>query len=195
MGNSADEDNKPSGFQLWLQNSLAEGTSVQGVLLLTTGLVLGLLLLATVITFVAYRWWAVIFLPPIVLVALLTASLVGKSQQTRETGATGWAQRTLWGMLLCVFRVTRWQICAWPPGSTLAKKIRDPEFDDDALLELEGLDECRVIDLERCKITDVGLGYLSAYRQLRFIVLRKTQVSDEAVRRLQRAIPAAWIWH
>jgi hypothetical protein len=63
------------------------------------------------------------------------------------------------------------------------------------LTELTGLDECRVIDLEGSNITDVGLGYLTAFPKLRFIVLRKTPVSTEAVRRLQRAIPAAWIWH
>lgn len=194
IGPSGEEESKPGGFQRWLQNSLAEGTSVQGVLLLASALALGMLMLGAVVIFVAFGWWALIFLPPIVLVAALALSLVTSSDQTQESGVTGWAQRCLWVMLLYALRVTRWQLCAWPPGTAVVRRIHDTTFDDDSLTETAGLDECRVIDLERSNITDVGLGYLTAFPQLRFIVLRKTQVSDEAVRRLQRTIPAAWIW-
>lgn len=191
---SAEDEDEPRGFQLWLQNSLTEGTSVQGVLLLACGLAMGLLVVGAITTFVAIGLWGLIFLPAIAVLAMILVSLAASGGRKQESGITGWAQRFIWDVLLYLLRLTRWQLCFWPPGTAKVKKVRDPAFDDDALAELEGLDQCRVLDLEPCNITDEGLGYLTAFPQLRFIVVRNSQVTDEAVRRLQRTIPAAWIW-
>lgn len=195
INDTVEDEERPSGFRLWLENSLSEGTSVQGVLLLACGLALGLLLIGAITAFVAIGFWALLFIPPIVVVAVILIVLAAGSGRKQESGITGWAQRLVWDAMLLLLRLTRWQICSWPPGTTVVKTVRDPAFDDDALAELEGLDQSRVLDLDPCNLTDEGIGYLTAFPQLRFIVLRKSQVSEEAVRRLQRTIPSAWIWY
>ena len=69
-----------------------------------------------------------------------------------------------------------------------------PDFDDDELEELEGLDQFETLDLEGTQISDAGLEHLESLRHLRYLVLRGTQVTPAGVRQLQRKQRNTWIW-
>ncbi len=63
------------------------------------------------------------------------------------------------------------------------------------MLKAADLNQYQMIDLEGSEITDEGLVHLYNMRGIRFLVVRETAVSEEAVQDLQQTIPRAWIWY
>jgi hypothetical protein len=57
---------------------------------------------------------------------------------------------------------------------------------------LRGLQE---LDLRQTEVTDAGLEYLKVLTKLRYLNLKGTQVSDEAVEKLQQALPYCVVEH
>jgi hypothetical protein len=103
--------------------------------------------------------------------------------------------RLIWFGVLFVQRGLGWRFPQWPFPKARVLSLRDPKLDDDALFDLENLDEVDVIDLEGTAITNEGVLELADCKQLRFLVVRRTQVTAEAARKLQTALPKLWIWY
>lgn len=102
--------------------------------------------------------------------------------------------QALWLLALHVQRAIGWRKAEWPFSQVRALVLRDPKFDDEDVEDLENMDDIQAVDFEGTGISNAGLSYLADCRTLRFIVLRRTKVTSEGVRRLQQALPEAWIW-
>jgi hypothetical protein len=66
---------------------------------------------------------------------------------------------------------------------------------DSALKNIKNLPQLRRLHLASEWITDVGLEYLEPMQQLETLSLEKTQVTEQGVHRLQKALPNCRIIH
>lgn len=99
-----------------------------------------------------------------------------------------------WSGVRIFLQTLDWQ----PPGSRLPREARlslsGKAVTDDDLLQEPLINQVRLLDLSHTKITDEGLRYLRGLQRLEYLLLLGTDVSDEAVFRLQQTIPRCWIW-
>lgn len=65
----------------------------------------------------------------------------------------------------------------------------EPPATDNSLLQLRTIHRRYGLDLTGCGITDAGLRKLEGLTNLRVLILRSTEVTDEGVKRLQQALP------
>ncbi len=100
-----------------------------------------------------------------------------------------------WHALLTLQRLLRWRRLEWPFPAVRALTIRDTAFDDRDLSELDNLEDIGAVDLEGTDVSNGGLTYLADLRGLEFLVLRKTKVTDDGIRRLQQKLRSTWIWY
>ena len=103
------------------------------------------------------------------------------------------ASAALWASALMTQRLVRWRGLEWPFRPVEALVIRDSDFGDEDLAELE-LADLGALDLEGTKVSNAGLSYLTDLGDLKFLVLRKTDVTIEGVQRVQRTLRDTWIW-
>ncbi len=99
--------------------------------------------------------------------------------------------RTFWNITLVICRLVHF-------GRIPQSRILDHRhqaFGDADMLKAADLNQYQMIDLEGSEITDEGLMHLYNMRGIRFLVVRETAVSEEAVQDLQQTIPRAWIWY
>lgn len=60
---------------------------------------------------------------------------------------------------------------------------------DETLPKLWGIDDCRILDLSGSRISDQGLVHLKTLSKVKFIHLNRTNVTQESVYDLQKALP------
>ena len=127
-----------------------------------------------------------VFLPLVIIYAIYRIAV--------RTGRLWYNGRSLlWRCVLFLGRALSWRTINGK--DRVASTLRGPEFDDQQLGQLKGLDELQVLDLEGTSVTDAGLEQLKHLRNLQFLVLRKTRVTADGVWRLQQTIPGTCIWY
>lgn len=176
-----EEDEGPltTGFERWLRRQLVAGDDPGA--LRSVMIVVGLLLLAG---------GACLFL----IIGHLIWILVAAAGIVAAGAWMGWWRLDPWQALLFVNRTIGWRTPAPPFARRQVLDLRDMGLNDEELANLQNLADFDVIDLEGTPITDQGLHALYDHRNLRYIVLRDTQTSEEGVAGLQRALPKASIW-
>ncbi len=102
---------------------------------------------------------------------------------------------TAWTCALNLQRVVGWRVAAWPFPTTRALTLHDATFTDQDLEQIEDLTSYETLDLEGTQISNAGLLQLERFKQFRFLVFRRTQVTASGVRRLQQALPTTCIWY
>lgn len=177
-----DAESEPTGFQLWLRNHLEEGESTKSILIGVA--VLGGLLLILMIGAMCAIFGAsmIVFAVAVVIAVALIAV------------AAAYAKNA-WNVVLFAARLIGWRSFASRLRKPRVLDLRKEKATDDSLLEEKELAECVVLDLQGTDVSDAGLVYLTGFRQLRFVVLRKTNATAAGVKKLQQSMPRLWIWH
>lgn len=101
---------------------------------------------------------------------------------------------SMWTIVLSLQRAVGWRVAAWPFPTTKALTLHDSTFTDQDLREFDELSKYETLDLEGTQLSNAALEHLAAMKQLRFIVVRRTNVTVAGIQRLQQALPKACIW-
>jgi uncharacterized Zn finger protein (UPF0148 family) len=176
---SGDDDDKPTGFERWLRKQLADGDdpgAIRSVLIIAGLILVGL--------------GAMLFLT----IGHLVWILVGAAGVVAAGAWLGWWKLDPWQWLMFANRMIGWRQPMPPFPHRKVLDLRNMAIGDEELAALKNLSEFDVIDLEGAPVTDHGLPALYDYRNFQFIVLKDTQVTEDGAKRLQQALPSAWIW-
>jgi len=174
-----DEEREAVGFERWLRRRLVDGddpNAIQSLIALSVAVAAGLGVIVYLI--IGHLIWIVI----------IAAGVLALGAQL------GWWKLVPWDWLLFINRMLQWREVTPPFALRPTLDLRNMAITDQELANLQNLNEIAVIDLEGAPITDQGLPTLYNYRNLQFIVLRDTQTTESGVKRLQHALPNAWIW-
>lgn len=192
----ADRPADDTGFQRWLRGAISEHESVDTIIVLFK-IFIGLVVVGVLASlYLLIGPLALVFILPVVVYFVVKVVRKASQADADEDGAAAAEKRRGWWLFtLRAARLTGWREVGWPFRKRRVLNLRDKPINDDDLMRMPELDECVVLDLEGTNITDAGLTYLTGFRQLQFIVLRKTGVTPAGVARLQQSIRRAWIWH
>jgi hypothetical protein len=105
------------------------------------------------------------------------------------------ASTFVWTIALILQRAAGWRVAAWPFPTTKALTLHDSTFTDQDLSSVEDLSSYETLDLEGTQLSNAGLKQLEQMKQLRYIVVRHTNVTAAGIQRLQQALPKASIWY
>ena len=72
--------------------------------------------------------------------------------------------------------------------------MRDGIVGDNDVMKLKVDWGLQVLDLEGTQVTDKCLSHLEQLASLKYVVLRRTAVSSEAIQQLAHILPKARIW-
>jgi hypothetical protein len=133
---------------------------------------------------------AMMFAIPLVAVYIYVTSFWVKQNTVPAVPLAFW-QKPFWNLLLVYLRRNHWH---GRPAEDIID-CRNQSIDDQQVQILPNLSKALVLDLQGTKITDAGLHSLQGLKNLRYFVVRDTQVSDEGVFRLQLELPRTWIWN
>jgi hypothetical protein len=182
-----------TGFEKMIAGQIAEFESTESALLWAK--VTAVVLLA-IISFLCLGIWGLLFATVVVGVYLLWAAQAKQRVAAEESEINrDPLSIAVWQSILFVQRGVGWRELKWPFPKTRVLAMHDPEFSDDDLAELTGLKDVQTLDFEGARITDNGLVHFESLKGLRFVVLRRTQVTADGARRLQKLAPHAWIWY
>jgi len=123
----------------------------------------------------------------------------------KEANANTWRRRSvggqpgcgstfIWTLTLSFQRAVGWRVPAWPFPTTKALTLHDSTFTDQDLGDIEDLAKYETLDLEGTQLSNAGLEQLQKMKQLRNLVVRRTNVTVAGVQRLQQALPKVSIW-
>jgi len=183
---------KEAGAAAYLSESLASGESM-GSVALWGGVLGGMVLLVIGILFHPLSWFLVI--PLGVGVGLYSANRARLKEQLGDYYTPGILEQTGWGVALVLVRLSGFRQ-PHPPFAALPAEIRrNQDFGDADLEQLDRLTELKALDLEGTNVTDAGLECLLDNKQLQYVVLRRTNVTAEGVRSLQKHLRRTWIWY
>lgn len=157
------EQRKVVGFERWLRRQLVEGddpNAVRSLVALAGVVMIGLGAIAYLI--LGNLIW--------ILVAAAGVAAAGTW--------LGWWKLDPWNGLLLVNRMLQWREVTPPFARRRALDLRNMPITDQELANLQNLNEFAVLDLEGAPVTDQGLPVLYDYRNLQFIVLRDTQITE-----------------
>lgn len=187
--------NQATGMERLLHDQLHDPESASNTLLWAK--IVGCVFALGVLWMCLGRWWWV--------GVLISAGMGGlywmkrrARQAERQTGSSindNPISQVAWMLLLVVQRAAGWRKLEWPFPRSRSLILRDPAFHDRELAGLDGLRDLEAMDLEGTGITDEALQHLRPLKQLRFLVVRRTQVTPIAARQLQQDLPQAMIWH
>lgn len=177
-----------SGFDHYLKKHLHEHATVGGLKIL-----LGVLAPIGAI-FALIILWAVVGLFAFCLVVPLGMAIVVLAAACLIPGPRGSDPFNPWWAILQFQRLTGWKLFhqSTVPLSVAERKTR--EFDDAALDQMQELETIDVLDLEGSSVTDEGIRILRFYKNLKFLVVRDTQVTALGVKNLQFEFPELLIW-
>lgn len=184
--------NQTTGFDRIFQSQLddpeSSGNTMLWAKIVGTMLFVGLLVLC-----LGFRWWWV----GVIVAAGIGGALWWMQQQHTKKGSTG-SQDPLFGIawrtFLGVQRVIGWRRMQWPFPKTRMLIFCDPNFDDRDLKDLQNLSEVETLDLEGTGITDAAAEHLKTLKHLRYLVVRRTQMTLPAAQRLQFELRKTMIW-
>jgi len=182
-----------TGLERLLKGQLSEGATPENVLFWAK-LVAGFFLLFFSILFFG-RYGLTIAVIGIAAYVVVSRAVAARRKESDSAVNQDALSAVVWSAVLFVERAVAWRLPTWPFPKARALAIHDPAFDDEELGDLEQLDDLEALDFEGTSITDEGLTYLAELKQLRFLVLRRTQVTPAGVGRLQWALQKAWIWY
>jgi hypothetical protein len=187
-----------AGFQLWFVSTIGEAIPFfflewalhLSVLFITIGLS---------ITSLAFQG----FFPGILLVMLILMvagiyagmAINGHRLATSPYAKLGWFQKPFWYGLLVFARLLKWQAYDSNLKGRQIIDLRNQPVTDHQIPKIDNIASCEVLDLEGTQISDEGLKHLLALKALKCLVVRKTDVTREAVLRLQQSRRRLWIWH
>jgi hypothetical protein len=194
---------EPAGMQRWFCKTMNEGVSIKAleygahVGLGVLGFALIMLAVACLFGFGFGGFGGAILLIGVLSFAGLYVGLIFKGHQfLRDPHAKlAWFQRPFWDLMLAISRMMKWEGYDKSLKGRKIITIRDKAFGDNELAELAGLKNCQVLDLEGTSVTDRGLLQLYELNHLHCLVVRRTNVTHEAVFRLQQSYPRLWIWY
>ncbi|MCA9121136.1 MAG: hypothetical protein H6822_17410 [Planctomycetaceae bacterium] len=189
--------NKPDksvGFERLFRGQLADRDSAESTLLMIKVFAV---FIAVAFLFVCHPWsW---------LVAIVGGAGYFVLQTKRRSSTTGSADPSavnqdvvstfMWALVLGFQRAVGWRVAAWPFPTTKVLTLHDSTFTDQDLQSVEGLSSYETLDLEGTQLSNAALEQLARMKQLRFVVLRRTNVTLAGVQRLQQALPKVCIWY
>jgi DNA-directed RNA polymerase subunit RPC12/RpoP len=182
--------NQSTGFERLLKEQLHDPESTANTMLWFK---IAASLICVVILFVCLgRWWWV--------GVLILAGIGGllwmkrRSHGGDESVNHDPLSAVIWTILLGIQRVLGWRKLQWPFSKARSLILNDPAFNDKELSTLDRLSDLEALDLEGTGITDASLENLRPLKQLRFLVLRKTQVTPAVAQKLQQDLPKTMIW-
>ena len=182
-----------TGFERLLKDQLHDPETASNTMLWVK--ILGTVFLVGILCICLGSWWWIG-----VLIAAGIGGLFWMKQRQSDGQASSSVNRDpisliLWSMLLTFQRVIGWRKPDWPFPKARLLMLYDPAFDDAELGGLERLNDLEAMDLEGTGITDAGLDHLRPLKQLRFLVLRRTKVTNGGVQRLQQDLKKTLIWY
>jgi hypothetical protein len=191
------------GCQRWLQQTMSEGVSV-GFIALAGNLLVGAM--AVMLGGISGLFLSGVGLGPVVGIALLFLTIVStcfylgllfKCRQfmRKPVAQLAWFQKPFWRLLLFFARFMKWERYDSALKGRRVISIRDRMFGDYDVMELKGIKNVQVLDIQGTNLTDQGLLNLYELKHLQCVVLRRTKVSPEAVFRFQQSFPRLWIWY
>ena len=187
---------QPAGLQLWLLSMIA-GQTGRAVWTLTN-ILLGFLLVVSIAGALFVRDILTIVL--LIVIGVMAFTYWRLTRQTLRIARDkpphlAFWQDFGWLMILQWLRIFSWKV----PLSTLQDPVvinlKGQTLDDADLAGIPNIARAHVLELDGATIGDGGIRYLRGLQNLKYIVLRKTRVTDEGVYRLQQSIPRCWIWH
>ena len=196
-GPLTDIEHQPAGFQRWLLSLVAAEQTGPNIMILVNAL-LGFMGVVAV-------GGALFIRDLLTVVLLILIGLVGFAywrffSQTCRIGReqppklVAW-QKFGWSMILHWLRIFSWKVPTSQLQHPVVVDLRGQDLSDTDLASLKNVNKADVIELDGVPIGDAGIRYLRGLQNLKYLVLRNTRVSDEAVYRLQQTIPRCWIWH
>ncbi|MEM9943897.1 MAG: hypothetical protein AAF939_20220 [Planctomycetota bacterium] len=193
---------QPAGFQRWFLRTISDSTNIRPLIgaghMIVTMFVI--LLIALGVAFLNGYYFGrdvgigVLVFAGLFAIYYLLFVIKGKRFLSRPAIRLNWMQRPLWNSVLTLARLFRWQGYDKSLKGRKIIKIKDRSFDDRRLAEID-LNQCEVLDLQRTSVTNEALKLICGMKNLRCLVLRKTQVTNEGAYRIQQAKPNVWIWH
>jgi hypothetical protein len=181
-----------SGFEKVLKRQLQEGSSAENVLFWAKFLGFFGLLFFSLMCF--FPWGIFLFAAGVVAYLFFRHRLAKQRDGSDSSINQDPVSIAVWSGVLFVQRAVGWRKPAWPFPPVHVLTVRDSEFGDEDLAELEELKEVAGVDMEGTNVSDAGLTHLQGLRNLRFVVVRRTRVTAPGAARLQTTLPDAWIW-
>jgi hypothetical protein len=180
-----------AGCQLWLTKKLAHGIAVSNLLIAAHGLVGIIVIILGIVATVLGGGSAVMMLA--VLAALVGAyayAVIEFRRIARRPPAqlNAW-QNAGWLLVLLFYRSGGWRPSRW---RTL--DLKNKQLNDEQIFAIPDLTTYHVLDLEGTGLTDAGMRRLRGLVGLQRLVVRRTQVTADAVCWLQQRLPHVWIW-
>ncbi|MBC8354861.1 MAG: hypothetical protein H8E66_23025 [Planctomycetes bacterium] len=187
--------NKPDksvGFERFFKGQLTDANSAESTLLMMK-VVGGLFALAFV--FVCHPWSWLIVIGGVVAFVFYKKNRAGKTGDADPSAVNqDAASSLLWTLTLNFQRAVGWRLPALPFPTTKALTLHDSTFSDQDLGGVDDLSTYETLDLEGTQLSNAGLEQLEKMKQLRYVVVRRTNVTATGVQRLQQALPQACIW-
>ncbi len=182
------EENEKVGFDRWLADQLEAGESIETVLFWLDLVVGGVLILMALVGGLFGK-----------LLALLLGGgyifwrIVNRRKRQQEGQVMG-LRGPHWRVALRILRLAQWRTLSHPARPLHCLNLRESNRADDALAEAD-LGGVEVIDCDESSLTDVGLLAVENALELKFLIVCNTQVTREALCRLQERRRDCWIWY
>jgi hypothetical protein len=187
---------KPAGMQLWLSNVVAEGVPPGVLVIVIHCLFFAFVVAAMLVVCTSTSGLGFVVMFALVLaMAFFYSATAWKTVQFRRDPHTrlAWFQRPIWDAILWYCRKNN-----WPDAKNQNRVIidrRQTSLTNQELDKVKNLKSASVLDLEGTMINDKAIRYFYRIDDLQCLVLKETEVSHEAVFRLQQARPKLWIWY
>lgn len=192
---------QPAGMQLWLSKTLSEGMSASvlatiGHVCAVVPILLGLLVavLSLISGSIVGGLIALVFVITLLLTYLSTTIKAYQFLRNPRT-QLGFFQKPFWNFILWLARRGNWENYDQRLKGRRVVKVNERGFTDAQLETVEGIRTAQVLDLENTQVSDRCVAVLYRLEHLQCLVLRKTNVTHDAVVRLQQTFPKLWIWY
>jgi len=185
---------KSVGFERLFKGQLADGDSAESTLLMIK--VVGGFV-AAAFMFVCHPWSWLVALAGVVGYFVYHNKKRSSLAVAADPSAVNQdvASTFMWTIVLSFQRAVGWRVATWPFPTTKVLTLHDSTFTDQDLREVDNLKQYETLDLEGTQLSNAALEQLAPMKQLRFIVVRRTNVTVVGIQRLQQALPKACIWY
>ena len=172
------------GFQGWMESRLSEGESLDSMMLWVQILTGFFLLVFSILWF---PWFLILSVPALIAFIVVKVVNVGRKKNGEEP--------VTWYFLLWFARLTAWGFLKGPFARRKIYNGRGRRLVDSDLETIDGINDLDVLDVEGTQVTDESIDYLARLRNLKFLVVRGTGISQQGYKRLQERLRSTWIWY